>query len=294
MAFSGNLARVYDLWTSGDAPVHERLSDLALSHIDSGPRAPATVVSLGDGTGQPGLRIAARVRDREDVSVVSADYSEAMSAQARQKAADSDLPGVRFVAPVSADDVVAMQREFPDDSVDVVVMSFSLMFVPDKSTCVAEVARMLRPGGRAYIVVLKRFSMLDMLEGALKSVLGPELYDKHSKIRVAGCLALKTDDAVESLVAQNGGSQFRVESAESMPYAMPLCCDQEIQVALDMWSALMDDEGWAELEAVVGADARQAVIEELRRELQTESMQGEGHFICPEYVPHLVTAVKMA
>ena len=75
-----------------------------------------------------------------DVELTGIDFSPAMLALARQRAArlgrDADL--------LEAD---ALDLPFPDASVDTVVCTFTLCAVPDDRQAVAEMTRVLRPGG---------------------------------------------------------------------------------------------------------------------------------------------------
>ena len=72
--------------------------------------------------------------------MVAVDISPGMLAQATAKAARQGTP----VVFVQAD---AQRLPFPDDTFDAVVSTFSLCGVPDERVAVAEMARVLRPGG---------------------------------------------------------------------------------------------------------------------------------------------------
>ncbi len=71
--------------------------------------------------------------------IVATDLNEAMLDFARQRRG-----GLSNVTYRQAD---ALELPFPDASFDVVVCQFGLMFFPDKTQSIAEMTRVLRPGG---------------------------------------------------------------------------------------------------------------------------------------------------
>src|ERR687885_298079 len=80
----------------------------------------------------------------EGVRLTGVDFSPAMLAQARERA----LKLGRTVELVEGD---AQALGFPDRSFDTVVSTFSLCSVPDDRQAVAEMRRVLRPGGRLLL-----------------------------------------------------------------------------------------------------------------------------------------------
>ncbi|WP_433871677.1 class I SAM-dependent methyltransferase [Saccharopolyspora sp. CA-218241] len=76
----------------------------------------------------------------DDVRLTGIDFSPAMLARARHRA---ELSGRELDARVGD----AQRLEFPDDSFDAVVATFSLCAIPDDAAAVAEMRRVLRPGG---------------------------------------------------------------------------------------------------------------------------------------------------
>lgn len=76
----------------------------------------------------------------DDVTVTGIDLSPQMLAQARRRA---DRLGRR----VELREGDAQQLDFPDASFDSVVCTFSLCGIPDDRQAVAEMLRVLRPGG---------------------------------------------------------------------------------------------------------------------------------------------------
>ena len=99
-------------------------------------RAPQRVLEIAAGTG-----VVTRVMARElpeSTQLVATDLNPAMLENAAR------LVTGRRVEFKQAD---AMQLPFPDQSVDVVVIQFGVMFFPDKARAHSEARRVLRPGG---------------------------------------------------------------------------------------------------------------------------------------------------
>jgi SAM-dependent methyltransferase len=89
-----------------------------------------------------GHGIVARALAAAGADVIGVDFSSAMLEIAR-----STVPGVRFV------EGDAMALPFEDPSFDAVAIRFGMPHVPDPPAAMAEVRRVLRPGGRfAYSV----------------------------------------------------------------------------------------------------------------------------------------------
>ncbi|MGE0041161.1 MAG: class I SAM-dependent methyltransferase [Vicinamibacterales bacterium] len=80
-------------------------------------------------------------------SVVATDLSEQMVALTRQACEGDGL------APVRALRMGAEKLELPDASFDVALDALGLMYVPDVRLALAEMRRVLRPGGRAVAAV---------------------------------------------------------------------------------------------------------------------------------------------
>jgi ubiquinone/menaquinone biosynthesis C-methylase UbiE len=101
------------------------------------------VVDVGCGAGFDSL-IAAPMVGAEG-SVVGVDMTPAMLAKARQSAAEAGSANVAFR------EGYAEALPVPDGWADVVISNGALNLVPDKAAALAEMARVLKPGGRVQI-----------------------------------------------------------------------------------------------------------------------------------------------
>lgn len=117
---------------------HRLVSD---AHVRRGMR----VLDLGSGTGYPALLTAQTVGSGG--SVIGLDLAESMLAVAERKATRLGLTNVTFR---TAD---AASVPFEQSSFDAVISRFCLMFLPQIPQAVAEIARVLRPGGYVAIAV---------------------------------------------------------------------------------------------------------------------------------------------
>lgn len=106
------------------------------------PRKGMRVLDLAAGTGTSSAAIA-----KHGAQVVAADFSEGMLAEGRSRHAGNEL--IEFVF---AD---ATALPFEDDSFDVATISYGLRNVSEPRTALAEMLRVVKPGGR---VVIAEFS----------------------------------------------------------------------------------------------------------------------------------------
>ncbi|MEW5722495.1 MAG: class I SAM-dependent methyltransferase [Thermodesulfobacteriota bacterium] len=104
------------------------------------------VLDLACGTGDQALALA---KARPAARVVGVDFTFPMLERARDKVGKKDLAGrVRLTA---AD---ALCLPFPDGSFDSLTMAFGIRNIPDHETALAEMLRVLVPGGRVLILEL--------------------------------------------------------------------------------------------------------------------------------------------
>jgi SAM-dependent methyltransferase len=121
-------------------PSLRRLKAWAVDRLDPQPREQA--VDVGCGTGEDAMALATILPGGGAVGV---DVSAAMVEEARRRAEAVGSAATFVVAP-------AEQLPFGDDEVDVLRCERTLQHVPDPSAAVAEMARVLRPGGRVAVI----------------------------------------------------------------------------------------------------------------------------------------------
>ena len=132
-------------WERWDDVVQRMLGPVGDAMIRSlGIRADQHHLDVAAGTGQPGLTIAQLAPQGR---VVLSDLAPAMLAVARRIAVANGIDNVE-TRECSAD-----RLPFPDATFDSATCRFGLMFVPDPSRAVAELARVVRPGGRVAVSV---------------------------------------------------------------------------------------------------------------------------------------------
>lgn len=125
-------------WASGDfAVIGTTLQIVGESLAEAADvRAGERVLDVAAGNGNATLAAARRFAD-----VTSTDYVPALLDKGRERARAEDL-SVRFqVADAEA-------LPFDDESFDVVLSTFGVMFAPDQKRAAREMLRVLRPGGR--------------------------------------------------------------------------------------------------------------------------------------------------
>src|SRR5689334_1457790 len=158
-------------WAERADSVDERVAGVTQRLL--GRAAPATgnrVLELAAGVGGAGLAAAGRVGP--DGQVVISDVAPAMVAAA---AARAEARGVTNVG-TAVLDLEAIDR--PDRTFDVVVCREGLMFAIDPAAAVAEIHRVLRPGGRVAVSVWgprERNPWLGEVLDAVSAELGVEL-----------------------------------------------------------------------------------------------------------------------
>ena len=142
------------------------------------PKPGMQVLDLACGTGEPGISLASRVGPEGRVTALdlSADLLEIADGRARQR-------GLTNFSTCQSD---AHNLPFPENSFDLVACRFGVMFFTDVRNALAEIHRVLKPGGRCCFVAWGPFeqpywsSTMGVVHahvgGTLMSAGGPDMF----------------------------------------------------------------------------------------------------------------------
>jgi SAM-dependent methyltransferase len=140
-----DLEEGYALWSETyDQPLRLFPIEQPVMHALLDPLAPSTVLDAACGTGRYSAYLAARGHQ-----VIGVDRSAAMLAKARTKRPQSEF---------REGDLEALP--LADGSVDAAVCALALVHLPEVGKAVAELARVIRPGGRLIISDVHPFPVL--------------------------------------------------------------------------------------------------------------------------------------
>jgi demethylmenaquinone methyltransferase/2-methoxy-6-polyprenyl-1,4-benzoquinol methylase len=140
------IAGVYDLMNSTmTAGLHHQWRQRAVDRAEIGPGSDALDVCCGTGD----LALELRRRIGPDGRVVGCDFSEPMLELARRKSGDQGLPAEFGWAD-------ALDLPYGDASFDAVTIGFGARNLADLERGIAEMTRVLRPGGRLVILEISR------------------------------------------------------------------------------------------------------------------------------------------
>jgi demethylmenaquinone methyltransferase / 2-methoxy-6-polyprenyl-1,4-benzoquinol methylase len=132
------IARVYDLMNSVmTAGMHHRWRERAADLAGVGPGDRALDVAAG--TGDLAIELSRRVGPTG--SVVGSDFSEPMLERARRKSTT-----------VTWEQANALDLPYPDDGFDAATVGFGARNFSDLDRGLAEMARVVRPGGRVVVL----------------------------------------------------------------------------------------------------------------------------------------------
>jgi len=158
------------------------------------------VLDLGCGAGHTALAFAPRV-----AGVVAVDLAEAMLAEGRRLASERGTLNVEF----RLGDVE--QLALPDSSFDVVTSRFSAHHYPSPERALAEVVRVLRPGGSFLLVdsVAPEAHGCDTFLNAIEVIRDPSHVRDH---RVSEWQAMFTAAGLSPVVRQRWGLELDFDS----------------------------------------------------------------------------------
>jgi len=130
------------------------------------PAKDARVLDVAAGSGAVTIRMAPHVGE-----VVAVDFADDMLAQLRARAAYAELSNVRTRV------MDGQELNLDDESFDLAVSNFGVIFFPDRVRGMAEMHRVLRPGGRGVITgwcAAERFELFRTFFDAVRAAL-PDL-----------------------------------------------------------------------------------------------------------------------
>ena len=224
----------------------ERLVDLLA------PQPGETIVELAAGPGDTGFLAAGRLGSGG--RLISSDIAPEMVEAARRRAVELGVTNAEFRV------LDAAAVDLPDGSVDGVLCRFGLMLVMDMEQAVAELARVLRPGGRASIAVWAETERNDWITAGGRAATQLGLLERPDP-DAPGPFRLADSARLRALVTAAGLQCVTLEDARVTWRARSL--DEWWETSRDTsptLSALSGQVGVAQLEAL-----RQAAEELLAR-----------------------------
>lgn len=150
-----------------------------------------SVLEVGVGTG---LSLS---EYKKSLSVTGIDFSHEMLAKAREKVQQMNLSQVAELRQMDA-----RQLDFPDSSFDTVVAMHVMSVVPEPEIVMAEIERVLKPGGR--VVITNHFKQTKGLLAVLERAFSP----------FANLLGWHSDFELETVLQQ---PSLSVEQQKKLP-----------------------------------------------------------------------------
>lgn len=200
-------------WDRHEASIGRWLDGVTAAMIDLAGIAPGTsVLDLAAGTGAQSVEIAKRVT--MSGRVVAADLSPASVeiAERRLGALDMDSASARVA------DIEALP--FGEGTFDAVTCRLGLMFLPRPSVGLAEMRRVLHPGGRAVSVVFSRPERNPCITTLMRVATAQAEMAPPDPDRPGGLLSLGAPGLLARLYREAGFSRVH-EIVVSAPFRMP-------------------------------------------------------------------------
>jgi SAM-dependent methyltransferase len=245
--------------------VFEKLTDaFAARALDAlEPLAGATLLDLAAGAGGAALQAA-----RRGARVTALDAAPAMVARIRQRARAAGIDTI------TADGTAPLP--FPDASFDAALSCFGVVLFPDPAPALAELARVLRRGGRLAVVTWtepERYELAARLRAAVVACRGapPPMGELPAQLRYTAPAALV------ALVEAGGFAAARIERVEAALHAPS---------ARALAASLGFAPGMAAMLDALGAD-RAPVLEAFAARLEAD--QGTGPVVLGA-VAHIAVA----
>lgn len=204
--------RQRDLFARATTALSERMVELLA------PTPGDRIIELAAGPGELGFSTLTLILPGGEL--VTTDAAPAMVDVARRRADHRGLTGVRF----AVEDVARLSLE--DASADGILCRFGLMLVPEMERAAGEIARVLRPGGRAVLAVWASSRLNPWMTAVGSAGLDLEVMPPPDP-EAPGPFRLAGHDRVTSVVTAGGLDVVGVEDA-------PVT-----------WEALSLDEWWA-------------------------------------------------
>jgi SAM-dependent methyltransferase len=179
--------------------VSERLVELLA------PEPGESILELAAGPGDTGFLALDRLEPGG--RLLSTDVAPEMVEAARRRAAELELEGVTF----AVEDAAALS--LADASFDGVLCRWGLMLVPEMDAAAAEIARVLRPGGRAAVAVWASPDLNDWMTASGRAALELGLMERPDP-DAPGPFRLSGDGALEGVLADAG---LEVDLVEDVP-----------------------------------------------------------------------------
>ena len=178
------------------------------------------VLDLASGAGEPALTIAWAVG--ETGRVTATDLSPSMLAIVERRAAEAGFGHIAF-------EVAAMESlPFDDDSFDFVTSRFGFMYTPEPDRTLAEVRRVLKPGGKVALMVWGSAEKNTVLLPALETANAETGYFEDDELVHPFCFA--EPNSIGSLFERAGLVAVTEQDLHFAP---------EIPVGVNFWAPLV-------------------------------------------------------